>query len=461
VSEAAIMRAAGAQRSATWVVATAWLLSLIGLLAVYSVSAVDSIREGHALSPAFLGQSLKLLVAIVAAWAVARMDDRRLADAARWLVPAIWIGLIAVMIFGVARNGAVRWIRIAGINLQVSEFAKLAVILGCAQFVHQRERLMGDLRRGFMPGVLWLGVTVGLVAIEPDFGTSMFILCIGMLLFFLGGMRLQHMLVAGVLTLPAFILVMISAFEHISRRLDGFFDGHQHPQVTRALQVMGSGGVSGRGLGHGEAHLYFVWEVRTDFIFSAIAEQGGFIGGLIVIALFALFAWHGLQVARFAPDDRGYLIAFGVTFMVAFQAAINISVVTGLVPPKGISLPFISFGGSGLLALSIGVGMIVSVARRTARMALAGEIPELGAEEAESGARSAKVEGDAGYDAEAPFEGQGNVDESFDELVAMPAAGVLGLPRDIDLDVALDEHMDEGDEPVVWDEVVPAAIGRE
>ncbi|MEZ6196044.1 MAG: FtsW/RodA/SpoVE family cell cycle protein [Planctomycetota bacterium] len=356
-------RGAAALRSAAWVVGSAWILSLVGLLAVYAVTATRAISEGDVFSSSFINQVVRVVVCSGIVWFVGRLDYRRVADAAHLIIPAVWLGLLLVFAFGAQVKGATRWIRIGGMTLQVSELAKVAVVVAAAQFVSLRSTVMTDFRRGFLPAVAWLGVTVGLVAIEPDFGTSMFLLCLGMLLFFLGGMRLAHMAATGVIVLPVFFVAMILAFPHILPRLQGFGEKDGDTQVNRALDAIGSGGLSGHGLGVGSAHLSFVPEVRTDFIFASIAEQGGLVASLLVIGLFATLAWHGMRVARFAVDDRGYLIAFGVSFMIAFQAAINISVVTAIVPPKGISLPFVSYGGSGLLALALGLGLVVSVAR--------------------------------------------------------------------------------------------------
>lgn len=353
-----------AANSATAVVLSAVLLSLLGLLAIYSVTVVESLRRGAGPLPGtVVRQVLRLTVAAVAALVVARCDYRRIVDGSRgWLI-LTWIGLIAVLLFGESVNGARRWIRPLGINVQVSELAKVVVVLACARFVSLRRDVIASYLHGFLPASAWLGLTVGLVALEPDFGTSMFLICVGLLLFFLGGMRLLHIALTALVAMPLFVLLMITTYSHILPRLQNLGTGEPHPQVANALAAMGSGGIFGTGLGGGRAHLGFVYEVETDFIFAAVAEQGGLIASLAVLALFGVFLWHGLRIARLAPDERGYLVAFGVTFMIAFQAAINISVVTGLVPPKGISLPFVSYGGSSLIALGVSVGLLLSIAR--------------------------------------------------------------------------------------------------
>lgn len=350
------------RRSATIILIIVGVLAGIGALMVLATTQVKAMDQDRVLPIMFLKQCLWILVAGVACLATARMDHRRLIAASPKIMVAVWIGLIMVLLFGTYRNGARRWISVGFFSLQVSEFAKLGVILACAHYAAIRRDVIGDYRRGFLPAAAFLGLTVGLVAKEPDFGTSMFLLGTGFILLWLGGMRLIHIGITGALTVPVFVAVMMDRYKHVVERLNTLSDG-PHAQVKAALKVMGSGGVFGEGIGEGRAQLWFVPFVESDFIFAAVGEQMGLVGTLGVIGLFLAFFWHGLAITMRAKDQSAAIVAFGVTFMVVFQAAINMAVVTGLVPPKGIGLPFVSYGGSSMVMLGGAVGVLVSIAR--------------------------------------------------------------------------------------------------
>ena len=361
---AGILRGGSSTRqSAVFLVGIAAALVGIGLLHVLGTTLTTAMREGSSISTSFVKQSFAALLAGAACWFFARIDYRRIVAWAPRLLLLTWIGLLLVLVVGTHRHGARRWINLGFYSLQVSEVAKFAIILFAAHYASVRSRVMTDYRRGFVPAAGCLGFTVVLVALEPDFGTSMFLLAIGFILLFLGGLSLRHILLTGFVCLPPFLLLMLGNFGHIQARLMTIRDG-PHEQVRQALHAMGNGGLLGTGLGLGRAQLRFLPFVESDFIFAAVGEQLGFLGSMSVVVLFLAFFWHGLRIALRAADLEGFLVAFGVTFMVTFQAAINMAVVTGLIPPKGIGLPFVSYGGSSLLMLGISLGLMWSIARR-------------------------------------------------------------------------------------------------
>ena len=353
-------------KSAGVVLASAFLLALIGLLALTSVSAFRYMRG--------LDRSIgNLFVVKQAVWCAAAamfglvasfLDYRWLLKHAFKILALVWIGLVAVLLVGPVILGARRWLEIGPMSLQVSEFAKVAVILAAARYVTVRRESLGSYVKGFLPALAWLGATVFLIAKEPDLGTSMFILGSGMLMLFLGGLKLTHIVPTFGLVGPLYLWWMFANNQYIRERLKSHAEEGGNDHVAAAVRSMGSGGLFGTGLGEGRAHLRFVNMIESDFLFTVVAEQGGFIGAAVVVLLFVVILRHGMKIAAAAPDTGGFIVAFGITFMTVFQAAVNMSVVTGLVPPKGIGLPFVSYGGSSLLMFGTAFGILANVARQ-------------------------------------------------------------------------------------------------
>jgi cell division protein FtsW len=350
------------RQSAAVVLACAFLLCMIGLAILLSISLVPYLRSDAPIVSLHATRQAFWLVASAAVCAfVARIDYHRLLRASRAMLVAVWIGLVCTLLFGSKQLGASRWLEVGPVNLQVSEFAKLVVILWCGWHVAKHR---GDFDRywtGFVPAIAWLGATVLLIAGAPDLGTSLFILATGMLLLYLGGLRVTHIVPTAAILMPIYGWWMLSQNGYIRARLSSHAEGgHEH--VRTALRAIGSGGLLGVGLGDGRAHLGFVRMIHNDFIFAAIGEQCGLAGTLLIVFLFVVILWNGLKITMAAPDTAGFIVAFGITFAVVFQAAINMAVVTKLVPPKGIGLPFVSYGGSSLLMFGAMLGVLANVA---------------------------------------------------------------------------------------------------
>ncbi len=349
-------------QSARFLVLIAFLLALLGLLTILSATTPKAIQDGDTLHLFFIKQGIALVVAMFAFRIFSRLDYHRVVAWAPRLLLVTWIGLVLVLVVGTQKYGARRWIKVGFYSLQVSEVAKFAVIIFASHYAVVRSRVLEDFRGGFLPAAACLLVTVVLVAAEPDFGTSLFLIAIGFLVLFIGGMRLRHILTSALIALPPFLIFMLQNFGHVKKRLEVMSTGEVHPQVRMAMHAMGHGGVLGAALGQGRAQLRFLPFIESDFIFASVGEQLGLVGSLSVAVLFLFFFMHGLKIAFRARDKAGFLMAFGFTFMVVFQAAINMAVVTGLVPPKGIGLPFVSYGGSSLVMLSAALGVMWNIA---------------------------------------------------------------------------------------------------
>jgi len=276
--------------------------------------------------------------------------------------------LVLVLVFGSRFNGARRWLRFAGFGLQPSEVAKFAVIVHVSAFLASGREDIRSFRKGFVPALLPVAMLSLLILVEPDFGTALFVAALGVIVLIVGGLRLTHLLIAGFALLPAVTVIMITKFDYIRHRLE-FFTGQDVPyQVEQGLIALGSGGLFGKGIGAGSGKLFYLPEVAGDFIFPAFGEETGFAGVLLVLALFMVFAWCGWRIASgaLARDPFAFYLVLGITCWIPFQALLNMAVVSDTMPPKGIALPFISYGSSALVMNLAVVGILLNVARSPA-----------------------------------------------------------------------------------------------
>lgn len=271
--------------------------------------------------------------------------------------------LLAVFAFPHSHN-AHRWIRFGGFSFQPSEIAKLVMIYYTAAFVAERGRDLEDFRRGFLSPLVRIGVITGLILFEPDFGTAIFLFIVTSTMLVVAGARLVHFAAVGAFCLPLMLVVAWSKFEHISTRIGMLFqDTSEVLQVARGHTALALGGWGGEGIGRGVMKLGFVPEGRNDFVFAQIGEEWGLAGTAAIILLFGLFTLHGIRIIQAVKDPLRSLIIYGCVFSIAFQAVLNLGVVTKLLPPKGIALPFVSAGGTSLVAGLLAIGMIIGAAR--------------------------------------------------------------------------------------------------
>jgi len=287
---------------------------------------------------------------------------------------AIAVAALIVVFFGPAINGTRRWFSIGGVGIQPSEFAKVAVILFTAATLERRlnerntER-MDRLARALGPLVLVAGLVCGLIVLEPDYGTAFTLLMIVGVMVFAAGLPYRYLAGLTLVAAPVLFAVLVSAPYRV-QRLKAFLDPWADPQgagyqVIQSQIAVGTGGVLGQGLMAGVQKLFYLPHPHTDFIYAVIAEEAGLVGALVVLLCFGVILWRGLGVAAAAPDRFGAFLALGITMMVTFQAFFNISVVLGLLPTKGIPLPFVSAGGSSLLINLLAMGILLNVSQHT------------------------------------------------------------------------------------------------
>ncbi len=350
--------------SARMITVLAALLAMLGLVMIVSTSTGP---ETPAAEPYkyFKRQLYALAGCVALAVFFSRLDYRTLAKKCYWGLAVLWVLLIAVL-FMPKQLGAHRWLPMPGLGqLQPSEFAKVGVIVWASAFAQNRGEALRRFWGGFVPGMIILGVTCGLVVVEPDNGTAMFLAVLGGTVLLVNGMRLSHMLPFVAVGLPAAVICMSNLHSYVEDRLRSFQGSFEDKigQVKQALIAIGSGGLFGVGIGSGRAQLGHVSKIYNDFVLAAVGQQLGFVGTATVAAAFVLIFLHGLRLAARARDQLGFSLAFGASFMIVLQAAVNIAVATDTVPPKGINLPFVSYGGSSLLCLGVCLGILNSVAR--------------------------------------------------------------------------------------------------
>lgn len=282
------------------------------------------------------------------------------------LIAAV-ILLMLVPIIGTNANGAKRWIGFGAFTIQPSEIAKIGIILAFASMICARRGRMKSFRYGILPFAAILIVIVGLLVLEPHFSASIIIVAIGGVMLFLGGARLVWFIAAAVAA-GGGIAVLLTMFPYASTRITTWRDpfastSDEGYQIVQSLYSIGSGGLSGLGLGQSRQKYLYLPEEHNDFIFSVVCEELGFIGALLILTLFALLIIRGYWIALHSTDRYGFLVAAGITTLLAIQVILNVAVVTNLVPCTGISLPFFSYGGTALLMQMAEMGIVLSISR--------------------------------------------------------------------------------------------------
>jgi cell division protein FtsW len=347
-------------------------LCLIGAVMVFSASAITA-REIYGNGYIFLiRQLIFIAVGFVGMFFLMNADYRKLRQP-HVIFTAIAVTLVfLIAVFFLDRSHSThRWIKAGPLSLQPSEFANLVVIFYLAWFIEIRRAPRGigirDPLRTVLPAVGPVLLIVGLVLAEPDMGTACMIFLIAFVLLFVAGIPYRFIFGAALAALPAIYLLIVRVpyrLERVKAFLTPGTDPQGHGfQLAQSLIAVGSGGFSGVGLMESRQKLFFLPEAHTDFIFAVISEEWGFIGATVLVVLFAVYGWRGFVAAMKAPDDFGKYLGLGITTLVVGQALINLSVVLGLMPTKGIPLPFVSYGGSSLLVMLLATGVLLNISQ--------------------------------------------------------------------------------------------------
>jgi cell division protein FtsW len=282
-----------------------------------------------------------------------------------------FLGLLVVFMPGVAHGKIHRWIDLGPLNFQPSEFAKGASVLYLAHFLAKKGERVANILHGLLPPLLIVGAVVVLIVLEPDLGGAVFVSMILAALLFAAGARIQHLAALAACGAVLLIFAIITA-SYRSDRLDSFFNRAANKQgksyqLNQSLLAFGAGGVRGVGLGESRQKMFYLPEAHTDFIFAVVGEETGLWGTMGILSLFTLLGMRGLRVATRHPHHFGRLLAFGYTFLLVCQAGLNMAVVLGMLPTKGLPLPFISYGGSSLVMTLAYAGILLNLSRDVPR----------------------------------------------------------------------------------------------
>jgi len=356
-------------KTASILIGAVLILTSLGIVMLGSTSLVQAQMNFH--DPLFFvkRQIMWLLVGGLISLFLSRVDYEVFGrPAVAWFLYAFSVALlVAVLGWGVTVNGSTRWLGLGPLRMQPSEFAKFGVVVFLAWWLANMRRRVMRFWEGIAVPLGALGLVAGLVFLEPDFGTSMVIGGVGFAVVFAAGARIGNLLLAGTLGLTFFSVAVMRNAERM-RRIIAFMNPQKYArneafQLLNAIYAFVIGGATGVGLGQSLQKRYYLPEAHTDFIFAIIGEELGVAGSLLVLTLFAAIFVCGIRISRRAPTHFGYLLGFGMTLTITLQALVNIGVVTGCLPTKGLPLPFISFGGSNLVVCMAMVGILVSIAR--------------------------------------------------------------------------------------------------
>jgi len=359
-----------------WLFGVTLALCLLGAVMIFSASAVTAEHQYGRPYIFLVRQAAWLILGIFGMFALMRTDYRRLREPGVVCTAVCVVLLMLIGTFFLDKSHAThRWIKFGPVGIQPSELAKLAIILYLAWFLDLKRRNAAamefskdDFLQTILPAVGPILLFVLLIVAQPDLGTSVDIVLIATAILFVAGLSWKWLVVGAATALPVLYL-LISHVSYRQARLMAFLNPDSDPlgsgfQLLQSLIAVGSGGFTGVGLMESKQKLFYLPEAHTDFIYAVICEELGFIGAILVIALFGVYAWRGLRAAFTAPDGFGRLLALGITAMVLSQALINFVVVLGMVPTKGIPLPFVSYGGSSLLVMLLATGVLLNISQQ-------------------------------------------------------------------------------------------------
>ncbi len=354
-----------------WLFGVVVALCSVGVVMVYSASAIIAADRFH--DPFFFlkKQFFWAVLGFACLWGAMRVDYRRLE---RLVVPLLVISLVLLLLvlvppFGQQINGTRRWLRGGPLSFQPVELAKFSLVLYLAAFLSRRQALMPSFSQGLLPPLLVAGLMAGLTILQPDLGNSLALIILTLALAYLAGARVAHMLAIAGAALPA-VGLLIALRPYRWRRMLAFVNPWDDPQgsgfqIIQSFLALGSGGWFGLGLGESKQKLFYLPEPYTDFIFAIIGEELGLLGATVIVGLFAVLIWRGLRIGLRAPDAFGGYLALGLTVMLATQTLVNLGVVTGTLPTKGLPLPFVSFGGSALLMTMFSTGVLLNISQHS------------------------------------------------------------------------------------------------
>ena len=348
---------------------SAIILILFGLLMIYSASSIWANYKFNDSFKYVKQQGLFIFIGIILMFLISKLDYKYYLKYTNIILFSCLVLLILVLIPGIGsiRNGSRSWFGIGSFGIQPSEFAKLGLIIFTAKYLSNNEKDLRSIIKGVFPIILILFLIFGLIMLQPDFGTGMIIVVSILAMMFVAGVGIKFFLGLGFLGIFGIIGLIIIAPYRMDR-ITSFMDPWKDPlgtgfQIIQSLYAIGPGGVLGQGFLNSRQKQFYLPEPQTDFIFSIISEEFGFLGVLIVSILFIIILYRGISIALNSKDKFSKYLAFGMVFQILIQAVMNLMVVIGLIPVTGVTLPFLSYGGSSLLISMISIGILLNISK--------------------------------------------------------------------------------------------------
>ncbi|MBR3362641.1 MAG: putative lipid II flippase FtsW [Bacilli bacterium] len=343
------------------------IISLFGLIMIYSASYVWSTYKFSDPFKYIKNQGLFLIVGFFLMYYMSKINFEKYYEKATKIFIICFILLILVLFFGTERNGSKSWFVIGSFGIQPSEFMKLAMIIFTSKYLYNNHKKIKNIKKGVIPILILTLLVFGLIMLQPDFGTGLILIMSVMGLLFVGGTSISFFIKIGFIGIGGIIGLIIAAPYRL-KRIVSFLNPWEDPlgsgfQIIQSLYAIGPGGLFGFGLGASRQKHFYLPEPQTDFIFSIISEEFGFLGVLIVSILFITIVFTSFKIALKCENLFGKYLAFGISFELAFQALLNLMVVVGLLPVTGVTLPFLSYGGSSLLITLLSMGIILNISR--------------------------------------------------------------------------------------------------
>ena len=346
------------------------ILICIGIVMVYSSSSCYAYEKFCDSSFYLKRHILHFIIGLLLAKFVLRLDYRLLKNYTKVLLVISIFSLVLVFLphIGYVAGGARRWVKIGPLGFQPSEFAGLFLIIYLAEVLERKQINIENFFYGFLPPLAASSIVVGLILLQPDLGTAFMLLLVSIIMMFVAGVNILHLLPFVIISTPA-LYFLIFRVPYRLRRIIGYLDPWSDAQgtgfqIVQSFLALGSGGIFGVGLGCSRQKLFYLPQVHTDFIFSVIGEELGLIGTLGIVILFSLFVWQGLRISMNTRNLFGKFLALGITVSIGLRAIINIAVSTGAIPTKGLPLQFISYGGTALIFNIVGVGLLLNIANK-------------------------------------------------------------------------------------------------
>ena len=344
-------------------------ISLFGLLMIYSSSYIWAEYKFNDPYKFARTQMIFLIIGYILMFLISNFDYNKYLEKSNLIFLGCLLLLILVLIpgIGTVRNGSRSWFGIGGFGIQPSEFTKLALIIFTSKYLVNNEKKIKDIKKGVLPILLVLMLVFGLIMLQPDFGTGVIIVITIIVLLFISGVPMGFFIKIGILGILGVVGLIIAA-PYRMKRIVSFLNPWNDPlgsgfQIIQSLYAIGPSGLLGKGLGNSIQKHFYLPEPQTDFIFAIISEELGIVGILIVASLFILIIYRGFNIAINCNDKFGKYISFDITFCLSFQALLNLMVVVGLIPVTGVTLPFLSYGGSSLLITLCSIGILLNISK--------------------------------------------------------------------------------------------------